>query len=162
MEERIFAELDKLKKEMAGSLMELVKIPAISPKSGGKGEGEKSKFVESLCREIGFDEIIRYDTFSQGVKRPNLVAKIKGKKTGRLWIITHLDVVPQGDLKLWKSNPFAPKIKNGKIFARGTEDNGQDLIAALFAVKALRNLNLTPKRDIYFAALSDEETISEY
>jgi len=162
MERDIFAELTKLKKEMVISLMELVKIPAISPESGGKGEGEKSKFVESLCREIGFDKIIHYDTFSQGVKRPNLVAKIKGKKPARLWIITHLDVVPVGDLKLWKSSPFAPKIKNGKIFARGAEDNGQDIIAALFAVEALRNLNLTPERDIYFAALSDEETISEY
>ncbi len=164
MEKDIFAELTKLKKEMTRSLMELVKIPAISPKSGGKGEAEKSKFVEELCKDIGFDRLYHYDAPSRQGKRPNLIAKIKGRKSGspRLWIITHLDVVPPGDLKLWKSPPFAPEIRQGKIFGRGTEDNGQDLIAALFALKAIRNLKLTPERDIYFAALSDEETISKY
>ena len=163
MEKKIFAELTKLKKEMVGSLMELVRIPAISPESGGEGEEEKSKFVESLCKKIGFDKIYHYDTFSHGIKRPNLVAKIKGKKSeNRLWIIAHLDVVPPGDLKLWKSNPFASIIKNGKIFGRGTEDNGQDLIAALYAIKAIRNLKIVPGRDICFAALSDEETLSTY
>ncbi len=162
-EKEIFAELTKLKKEMVDSLTELVRIPAISPESGGKGEGEKSKFVESLCKEIGFDKIYHYDTSTNGVKRPNLVAKIKGKKSeSRLWIIAHLDVVPPGDLKLWKSPPFEPIIKNGKIFGRGTEDNGQDLIAALYAIKAIRNLKIVPGREICFAALSDEETISTY
>ncbi len=163
MEKEIFAELTKLKKEMVGSLMELVKVPAISPESGGEGEGKKSKFVEELCGNIGFDRIYHYDTFSHGVKRPNLIAKIKGKKSeSRLWVIAHLDVVPPGELKLWKTLPFEPIIKNGKIFGRGTEDNGQDLIAALYAIKAIRNLRIVPQRDICFAALSDEETLSKY
>ncbi len=163
MEKEIFAELDKLKKEMADSLMQLVKVPAISPESAGEGEEKKSKFVEKLCKDIGFDKLYHCDTFSQGAKRPNLIAKIKGKNSeSRLWIIVHLDVVPPGDLKLWKSPPFEPEIKNGKIFGRGTEDNGQDLIAALYAIKAIRNLRIVPERDICFAALSDEETISTY
>ena len=42
MEKEIFAELDKLKKEMADSLIQLVKIPAISPESGGEGEGKNT------------------------------------------------------------------------------------------------------------------------
>ncbi|MBU2494966.1 MAG: M20 family metallo-hydrolase [Candidatus Omnitrophica bacterium] len=164
MKAKITSAISGMKKEMVAALMSLVSIPAVSPISVGGDEKRKADFVERICREIGFDEILRYDAPSPLGPRPNIVAKLKGKniRSGRLWVITHLDVVPPGDLNLWQSDPFKPELKKGRIYGRGTEDNGQDLIASLFAVKALKNRGLMPEREICVAVVTDEETISAY
>ncbi len=164
MKEKIASVIFGMKMEMVGALMNLVSIPAVSPLSVGGDEKRKADFVERLCREIGFDEIVRYDVPSPLGPRPNIVARLKGKNnhSRRLWVITHLDVVPAGAQNLWQIDPFKPEIKNGRIYGRGTEDNGQDLIACLFAVKVLKKLGLTPEREICAAIVTDEETISTY
>lgn len=41
--EKLFEEIAKLRNEMAQTLMELVRIPAIAPENGGEGELEKAK-----------------------------------------------------------------------------------------------------------------------
>jgi succinyl-diaminopimelate desuccinylase len=75
--------------------------------------------------------------------------------------MTHLDVVPAGELSLWRGDPFKPWVESGKIFGRGVEDNQQDMIASIFAVKAFRALGLKPNYDLGLALVSDEETGSE-
>ncbi len=164
MNKKIASVISGMKAEMVAALMDLVSIPAVSPLSVGGDEKRKAEFVERLCREAGFDEIIRYNAPSPLGLRPNIVARLKGNgvRSGRLWVITHLDIVPPGDLKLWRNNPFEPELKNGRIYGRGTEDNGQDLIASLFAIKTLKKLGLAPEREICAAVVTDEETISAY
>ncbi|MCX5642335.1 MAG: M20/M25/M40 family metallo-hydrolase, partial [Candidatus Omnitrophica bacterium] len=164
MKAKITSAILGMKAEMVDALIGLVSIPAVSPVSVGGDEKRKAKFVERICREIGFDEILHYDAPSPLGPRPNLIAKLKGKDTcsGRLWVITHLDVVPAGAKNLWRSDPFKPELKNGRIYGRGTEDNGQDLIASLFAVKALKTIGLMPEREVCVAVVTDEETISAY
>jgi len=53
-------------------------------------------------------------------------------------------------------------VKDGKIFGRGVEDNGQELIAALYAVKALKDEGITPSNNINIAIVADEETGSDF
>ncbi|MEM2021464.1 MAG: M20 family metallo-hydrolase, partial [Zestosphaera sp.] len=43
-----------------------------------------------------------------------------------------------------------------------TEDNGQSIVASLYAVKALMDLDIRPKRTVILAFVSDEETGSRY
>jgi succinyl-diaminopimelate desuccinylase len=43
------------------------------------------------------------------------------------------------------------------VYGRGSEDNGQSLIASVFAVKALRRLGIKPKRTVALAFVADEE-----
>ncbi|MCD6559567.1 MAG: M20 family metallo-hydrolase, partial [Palaeococcus sp.] len=84
-----------------------------------------------------------------------------GEDSPRLWILTHLDVVPPGEG--WTvTEPFKPVVKDGKIYGRGSEDNTQSLVSSLYAVKALMNLGVRPKRTIILAFVSDEETGSKY
>ncbi|MFH2069400.1 MAG: M20 family metallo-hydrolase [Candidatus Omnitrophota bacterium] len=163
-DKNIDLEIGKLEGEMTGALMNLVSIPAVSPISVGGDEKRKAGFVERICRETGFDEVLHYDAPSPSGPRPNIVARLKGKdaRAGRLWVITHLDVVPAGAQNLWQGDPFKPELKNGRIYGRGAEDNGQDLIACLFAVKALKKLGLMPEREICAAVVTDEETLSVY
>jgi succinyl-diaminopimelate desuccinylase len=166
-QEDVFAEVDKLRNEMTQSLMELIRIPAVSPQNGGEGEQRKAEKLMQILEGARFDKIERFDMDDERAylkKRPNIIASYKGgENTEKLWIIAHLDIVPPGEESLWTiSKPFEPVIDGGKIYGRGSEDNGQSLIASIFAVKALTNLRIRPKRTIALAFVADEEQGSTY
>ncbi|MGC8565376.1 MAG: M20 family metallo-hydrolase [Thermoplasmata archaeon] len=157
-------DVEKLKNEMIEAMKKMIPIIAISPETGGRGEEERAIFIESLLKEIGFDEIKRIDAIDQlGYKRPNIVALIYGESREKtLWIAAHMDTVPEGDRNLWKTDPFQAVVIDDKIYGRGTEDNGQALIGAIFAIKAIKNSGLRPKHNIGLIAVSDEEVGSKY
>ncbi|RKX45053.1 MAG: diaminopimelate aminotransferase, partial [Thermotogae bacterium] len=167
--EVVFKEIEALKGDMVNSLVELVKVPAVSPDSGGEGEYDKAQKLLEIIKDWPFDRIERYDAPDERAKngvRPNILAYYygeQGEESPRLWILTHLDVVPPGDLSKWTvTKPFEPIVKDGKVYGRGSEDNGQSLVASLYAVRALMNLGIRPKRTIILAFVSDEETGSKY
>ncbi|MDK2984134.1 MAG: succinyl-diaminopimelate desuccinylase [Thermococcaceae archaeon] len=167
--EALFKEIEALRDDMVDTLVELIKIPAISPDSGGEGEYDKAQKLLEIIKDWPFDKIERYDAPDPRAKngvRPNILAYYygeQGEKSPRLWILTHIDVVPPGDLSKWTvTEPFKPLVKDGKIYGRGSEDNGQSLVASLYAVRALMNLGIRPKRTIVLAFVSDEETGSKY
>ena len=86
MKAKIASAISGMKEEMVTALMSLVSIPAVNPVSIGGDEKKKAAFVERICREIGFDEILHYDAPSSLGPRPNLIAKLRGKniRSGRL------------------------------------------------------------------------------
>ncbi len=158
----VFAKIDEFKKEIADSLMNLIKIPAIGPENNGEGEAQKAQALMQILREIGFDKIEQYDAEDPKVptgKRPNIIAYLNGEsESERLWIVTHLDVVPSGEEEFWKiSKPFEPLLKEGRIYGRGSEDNGQSLVASVYAAKALKSSGKKPKRTLALAFVADEE-----
>jgi succinyl-diaminopimelate desuccinylase len=165
--ERIFSEIERLKNEMTQALMELIRIPAIAPENGGEGESKKAEKLMQMLKAVGFDQIRRFDAEDARVpskKRPNILAYIYGEEKDKiLWIVTHMDVVPSGEDSLWTvTRPFEPTVKNGKIYGRGSEDNMQSMIASIFAVKALKNLGIKPKRTVGLGLVADEEQGSKY
>jgi succinyl-diaminopimelate desuccinylase len=60
------------------------------------------------------------------------------------------------------TKPFEPIVVGDKVFGRGCEDNGQSLIASLFALVALKSLGRKPKRTVSLAFVADEEQGSTY
>ena len=67
-------------------------------------------------------------------------------------------MVPPGEESLWNATkPFEPKVKDGCVFGRGSEDNGQSLVASIFAVKALKQLGARLNRSVALAFVADEE-----
>ena len=163
----IFSEIERQKNEMAQTLMELIRVPAIAPENNGEGELRKTEKLVQILEVVGFDKIEHFDAEDERVpskKRPNVVAYCYGQnKAEKLWIISHLDVVPPGEESLWTiTKPFEPTIKEERIYGRGSEDNGQSMVASIFAVKALKNLGIRPKRTIALAFVADEEQGSMY
>lgn len=63
----------------------------------------------------------------------------------------HIDVVPPGDN--WDSNPFEPTIKDGKVYARGTQDMKSGVCAFVQACKDTENFDGT----LSIILTSDEE-----
>lgn len=63
--------------------------------------------------------------------------KLVDPKAKTVLIYAHYDVMPAEPLELWKSNPFEPEIRDGRIYARGADDDkGQ----AFIQVKAFEYL----------------------
>jgi succinyl-diaminopimelate desuccinylase len=160
--EGLFRQVEVFKPEIVDTLMRLIRVAAVGPESGGEGENKKAQALIQMLSEVGFDKIERYDADDPRVpsgKRPNIVAYLNGETEGnRLWIVTHMDVVSSGEESLWKTTkPFEPIVKQGCVFGRGSEDNGQSLVASVFAVKALKQLGIVPKRSVALAIVADEE-----
>lgn len=146
-------------------MVEMLKIKAVSPEGGGKGEYERAMFVQKWMKKLGA-KVTRYDFPDNRVPektRVNLTTIIEGKDSTRtLWFAAHLDTVPEGARELWSTDPYDPIVKDGKIFGRGSEDNGQAIVGTLFAYKALKALGSVPNVNVGFAYVSDEETGSQY
>jgi succinyl-diaminopimelate desuccinylase len=164
---KVFSEIEKLRTDMTKVLMELIRIPAVAPENGGEGESKRAEKLTQILNEVGFDKIERHDAADERVpskKRPNIIAYCLGEKASeKLWIITHLDIVPPGEDSLWTvTKPFEPVVKDDRVYGRGSEDNLQSMVASIFAVKALKNLKIKPKRTIALCFAADEEQGSTY
>ncbi len=165
--QEIFRQIEELEPEMVGLLMGLCRFPAIAPENGGDGEGLKAEELLKTLENIGFDAVERFDADDPRVssgKRPNIVATCQGESANeKLWIVTHLDVVPVGEETFWTvTKPFEPLEKDDRVFGRGCEDNGQSLVAATYAVVALKRLEIKPKRTVALVFVSDEEEGSKF
>ncbi|WP_455391767.1 M20 family metallo-hydrolase [[Eubacterium] cellulosolvens] len=165
--QRITDAVEGMREEIVETLTRIIRVPAISPVSDGKGELKKTELIQEIISSWGFDEVVRYDApddSAEGEVRPNIIAKLWGEhKDGpTLWAVAHTDVVPVGDLSLWTTEPFEPVVKDGKIYGRGSEDNGQSLVATMFGAKTLIDLKIKPKYNIGLALVADEETGSHF
>ena len=151
--------------EMIAFQRELTACPAIGPDNGGPGEAKRAALVEERLRGWGLGEILRIDAEDPRAEdglRPNLVASLPGGSGGALWIMAHLDVVPEGDPALWESPPFEMVETADRLVGRGVEDNQQGLVAALFAARALREEGADLPGPVHVLLCADEETGSAY
>ncbi|MDO9628769.1 MAG: dipeptidase PepV [Acholeplasmataceae bacterium] len=79
-----------------------------------------------------------------------------GKQTDFVGMIGHLDVVPAGND--WTHDPYGAEIHDGKMYGRGTEDDKGPTIAAYYALKILKELNVPLSKRIKLILGNDEET----
>jgi len=164
--ERVSSRVDDLRNEAIEFMKAIIPIKALGPMNDGQGEMEKADFIKKYLHTIGIKDISEYsapDPNVPGGLRPNIVAKIPGRKTDKtIWILAHTDVVPEGDLNKWDTDPFEPVLKNGRIYGRGTEDNNQGLVSAVMAAKAFIDEGTQPEYSLGMAFVADEETGSAF
>ena len=148
LKDELFRTIEKLEPQMVSLLSDLVEIPAISPLGGGSGEYRKARFLAQKLEEMGFGKPEIYNSQDPGAEegvRPNLIVRIPGKTSKRLWIVSHIDVVPEGDRSLWDTDPFKAVVKDRRVYGRGSNDNCQELVSSLYAVAALKENDLQPE-----------------
>jgi len=170
MKATIFSWIDNAASLATELETELTKRPAVSPESGGEGELDKCVFLEGWLKTHGITQLERYDCPDERAKggvRPNLLATIPGSEADkRLWIISHLDVVPPGEISLWKTDPWtaveARDPPGHRIIGRGTEDNQQGLVSSVVAALALLKSGVKPQRTVKLMFSADEEMGSVY
>ena len=139
---------------------QLVSRVALGPEVGGTGERDKAAFLADLLHSWGLkvDDYPAPDDRVPGGQRPNLIACLPGHRPEKVWVLSHLDVVPPGDLSLWDSDPFTLRVDGDRLYGRGTEDDHHGIVMSLMAVKAFLDLQITPARPIALALVADEET----
>lgn len=77
-----------------------------------------------------------------------------GEKT--MGMLCHLDVVPAGDG--WTKDPWGGEIADGKLYGRGTMDDKGPAVAALHAMRAVREAGIPMKDGVKLILGCDEET----
>lgn len=166
MEKALFKKIDTYKQDVIDLQTHMIACPAVSPHEGGEGEHAKAEYLLGVLKAMKFDEVSvikAKDSKAKGGYRPNLVAKYYGQNRNKtLWVMAHMDVVPPGDLALWKTDPFKAVIKGDKIYGRGSEDNQQGLVSGLLAVKAMMELGIRPPCNYALLLNADEEIGSTY
>ncbi len=105
-------------------LKEFLRIPSISAIPENKDDINKAaKFVEEKLKQAGLNRVEIFKTEGHPLIYGEWLGA-PGKPT--VLIYGHYDVQPVDPIELWKSPPFEPEIRDGKIWARGaTDDKGQ-------------------------------------
>lgn len=163
---RLTQAIDGYKDEAIRLQTEMCKRPALGPDNDGEGEVDKAEYLKGYLRGIGLKDVREFNAPDDRVPcgyRPNLVAVLKGRtRKPRVWIMTHMDVVPPGDLSKWTGDPWKVRVDGDRIFGRGTEDNQQGMVSSLLAAKAFYDTGITPNLDYGLILCADEETGNEY
>lgn len=163
---QIMEEIKNRSDQMVEDLVQMSSIPSVNPKSGGTGEYQRMMWLIKILDDYSIPYKI-YEAEDNSVeekKRLNIVVKISGTEDmdKTLWFISHLDTVPAGDIAQWNSDPFIPLVKDGRIYGRGVEDNGQAVISSLHTCLIMLENNIRAKCNVGFIFASDEETGSDY
>ena len=116
------------------------------------GEGPAAALAEAkkLCEAYGF-----YVKEYEG----HAISADMNPLTPGLDILAHMDVVGEGDG--WDTPPYEPTEKDGLLFGRGTSDDKGPAVAALYAMRAFKELGIPLKKNVRLILGADEESGSE-
>ena len=123
------AYIEANKERFLEELFELIRIPSISAESEHKPDmlrcAEKWK---ELLLKAGCDKAEVMPTEGNPVVYGE---KIIDPQKPTVCVYGHYDVMPVAPLELWRTSPFEPVVKDGKIWARGADDDkGQSFMQA--------------------------------
>ncbi len=122
--------------------------PALEGKPFGEGAAKALGFYLTLADYLGF-ETKNYDNF---------VGEVSYGSGKDFAVLAHLDVVPAGNG--WTHEPFGGEIdeSSARVWGRGAMDDKGPAVIALYALKALKDEGLTPKRKIKLILGCNEES----
>ena len=162
----VFSLIESYRDEIIQLQRELTARPALGPENGGSGEHEKIAYIKGLLDPLKADmllEIKAPDERAHDGYRPNLIARWEGRQKGPVvWVLSHSDIVPPGDLSLWKSDPYDVIVDGDRIIGRGVEDNQHGFVSSYLALKAILDSDRDLERSVGLIIVADEETGSQY
>jgi len=117
------------KDRFLNELFGLIRIPSISSVSAHKPDMYRAaEYWKELLISSGADRAEVFETDGNPVTYGE---KIIDPSKPTVLVYGHMDVMPVEPLDLWKSPPFEPEVHDGKIWARGADDDkGQSMIHA--------------------------------
>jgi len=109
------------KQRFLDELFGLIRIPSISSIADHKPDMYKAaEYWKQLLLDGGVDKAEVFETEGN----PVLYAeKIIDPALPTILVYAHMDVMPVDPIELWDSPPFEPEVRDGKIWARGADDD---------------------------------------
>lgn len=139
-------------------LFELIRIPSISSESAHEADMYRAaELWKKILLDCGADraEVIETKgnplTYGEKIIDPSFLTVL---------VYGHMDVMPVDPRELWTSDPFEPEIRDGKIYARGADDDkGQSFMHAKAFEYLVKNDLL--RCNVKFIIEGEEEVGSE-
>ena len=117
------------KKRFLEELFGLIRIPSVSSLQQHKPDMLRAaEYWKSILMEAGVD---RADIHATAGNPVVFAEKILDPAKPTVMVYAHMDVMPVDPIEKWLSDPFEPVIREGRIWARGAnDDKGQSFIHA--------------------------------
>ncbi|MDA4126989.1 MAG: M20/M25/M40 family metallo-hydrolase [Thaumarchaeota archaeon] len=137
----------------AKDIIKLASQPSVSARK--EGIEECAAIVEKMLRDIGATtKVLRMEGAA-----PLVYGELKSSKSSKtIMFYNHYDVQPEEPLELWKSPPFKPEIRDGRIYGRGVSDDKGELVSRLKIVESYQKTSREPPCSVKFCFEGEEET----
>jgi acetylornithine deacetylase len=135
-------------------LRTLVAIDSVNPMlvPGARGEADIAVTIADHMRDLGFD--VSLQEVAPG--RPNVIGVVRGREDGpSLMFCGHIDTVGVEGM----TAPFAPDIRGGRLYGRGSQDMKGGVAAMIDAARVAVERGFERGR-LIIAAVADEEYAS--
>ena len=163
---KLLNKIDENREQSIGFLQKMIAIPSVTG-----DEAKIQKFLADYLAGLGlkidmwetsWEELKKHPAYrpvARGYEgRPNIVATLKGSGGGRSLLLNgHTDVIPVGGGEGWSDDPWSAKIKNGRIYGRGSADMKSGVASHIMAMECLLAAGVKTKGDVYINVVVDEE-----
>ena len=140
------------RQELVNDICRLVRIESVrgTPQAGmpyGVGPASVLHTAMEMAQGMGF-AVTDYDGYVAAVDMNDHETQLD--------ILAHLDVVPGGEG--WTvTMPFSPMEKDGLLYGRGVSDDKGPAVAALYAMRAVKELGIHLSKNVRLILGTDEE-----
>jgi succinyl-diaminopimelate desuccinylase len=141
------------REELVADVINLVNIPSVKgPPAADRPFGPGPAAIIDRSLELG--RLYGFEMENDGYYSVSFI--LKGRTERELGIIGHVDVVPEGNG--WTYEPFNAKVVDGCIVGRGSGDDKGPSLAALYALRALRDLGVDLDHSVRLIWGANEES----
>ncbi|MFH1161206.1 MAG: M20/M25/M40 family metallo-hydrolase, partial [bacterium] len=129
---------DRFLQELFG----LIRIPSISSEKEHKDDMVKAaEYWKKSLKDAGAHRAEVIQTSGNPVVYGE---KIINPALPTVLVYGHYDVMPVDPLELWETPPFKPEVRDGKIYARGADDDKGQAFMQAKAVELMVKTNTLP------------------
>jgi len=126
--------LDEHRDRFVDDLKAVLRIPSVSAQPQHKADVERcARHIAQDLKALGMTRVEVFPTAGHPVVYAEWLGA-PGRPTALLY--GHYDVQPPEPLDLWKTPPFEPTVRDGKLFARGAVDDKGQVYMHLKAIEA--------------------------
>ena len=132
MDRKVYELIDSYRDEFVGMLQKWIRTPSVKGEPAEKapfGADVRKMLDLAMADAAGLGFPVRdFDGYACDITL--------GDQEEKIAVLGHLDVVPIGDG--WTLPPFEPVIRDGRMYGRGSSDDKGPVVAAMYAMAAVR------------------------
>ena len=158
--------IDSKRDHAVDFLQTLIRFPSVTGDEGPI-QAHLKDYLEGMNLEIDMwdmdaEEIQKHPAAAVVTEsyegRPNIVATRKGTGGGRSLLLNgHTDVIPEGPRESWTDDPWEAKIRDNRIYGRGSSDMKSGVSSQILAVQFIEEAGIKLKGDVLVNLVVDEE-----